>query len=134
MLRQVLLFTRDVHTSLRFFGVNGLGLEVVHENDKFAELICQRTANNLQNNNHVNIPSIGLQYVEREAECSTGYSPFLQFDVDNMDIVIQRLLMNHGRLDGSIKFPVEGRVASVRSPCGHMIGLFEPNPEIRDLP
>ena len=29
-------------------------------------------------------------------------------------------------LDGPIKYPSHGKVASVRSPDGHMIGLFEP--------
>jgi len=63
----------------------------------------------------------------READCSTGYSPILSFEVDDMDSTIQRIMMLGGRLDGPIKYPIEGKIASVRSPDGHMIGLFEAN-------
>ena len=29
-------------------------------------------------------------------------------------------------LHGPIKYPVQGKVAAVRAPDGHMLGLFEP--------
>jgi len=66
----------------------------------------------------------------READCSTGYSPMLSFDVLDMDETIARLMGLGARLDGPIKYPIQGKVASIRSPCGHMLGLFEPNPDL----
>ena len=124
------------------------------------------------------------------AASTTGYSPFLHFDVDDMDTTVVRCLSLGATLDGPIKYPAHGKVASVstaflspfrfiphlspssphtlrpssspvravpnfcrihacllqtsrhawlllvpvrflssqlRSPCGHMVGLFEPN-------
>lgn len=43
-----------------------------------------------------------------------------------MDQAIQRVLGLGAHLDGPIKYPAHGAVASVRSPDGHMIGLFQP--------
>jgi hypothetical protein len=124
-LRQLLLLTRDVRASARFFGEQGLGLRVLNASDDFARLVEPQVPQD-----DVNARTLLLQRVEKEAECSTGYSPILQFDVQDMDLVIQNLLMQGGRLDGPIKYPVEGRIAALRSPDGHMIGLFEPNPEL----
>ena len=33
-------------------------------------------------------------------------------------------------LDGPIKYPEHGKVASLRAPDGHMIGLYEPSDPI----
>ena len=44
---------------------------------------------------------------------STGYSPTLCFDVENVDELIPRLLMQGARLDGPIKRPVQGKVTSL---------------------
>lgn len=46
-----------------------------------------------------------------------------------MDQTIVRVLSMGGTLDGPIKYPAQGKVACVRAPCGHMLGLFEPNLE-----
>lgn len=54
------------------------------------------------------------------------YSPLLCFDVADMDVAIQRALGMGAHLDGPIKYPAHGAVASIRSPDGHMIGLFQP--------
>jgi hypothetical protein len=32
-----------------------------------------------------------------------------------------------GSMDGPMKFPAHGKIASIRSPDGQMIGLFEEN-------
>lgn len=55
------------------------------------------------------------------------YSPLLCFDVPDMDHAVQRALGMGGHLDGPIKYPAHGAVASIRSPDGHMVGLFQPD-------
>lgn len=45
-----------------------------------------------------------------EAHCTTGYSPFLHFDVDDLDGTVQRLLSLGAFLDGPIKYPTHGKV------------------------
>ena len=42
-----------------------------------------------------------------------------------MDSSITSLLQLGATLDGPIKYPPFGKVAAVRSPDGHMIGLYE---------
>ncbi|CAM9321513.1 unnamed protein product [Ectocarpus sp. 8 AP-2014] len=44
-----------------------------------------------------------------------------------MDHAVQRALGMGGHLDGPIKYPAHGAVASIRSPDGHMVGLFQPD-------
>ncbi len=127
MLRQVLLLLRDVPAGVRFFGAEGLGLPVLFASDKYALLGLHgpKAPEGAR-------PSLALQQVDSEAQCSTGYSPNLTFDVADMDSVVQRLLGQGARLDGPIKYPVQGKVAAIRSPDGHMLGLFEPNPDLAD--
>ena len=48
-----------------------------------------------------------------------------------MDKTIYKLLEMGAILDGPIKYPTHGKVASLRSPDGHMIGLFEPTETIK---
>jgi len=72
-------------------------------------------------------PTIVLTAAESEAMLTTGYSPHLHFDIEDMDSTIVELLQMGAHLDGAIKHEDHGRVAAVRSPDGHMIGLYEPN-------
>lgn len=51
-----------------------------------------------------------LKAVEGEAMRSTGYSPFLCFDVADMDSTVVRLLQMGAALDGPIKYPAYGKV------------------------
>jgi len=55
-----------------------------------------------------------------------GYSPILCFDVKNMDNTLSKALEMGAILDGPIKYPLHGKFASIRTPDGNMIGLFEP--------
>lgn len=57
---------------------------------------------------------------------STGYSPFLSFNVTDLDATVTTLLSLGATLDGPIRFPIVGRTAALRAPDGHMIGLHEP--------
>jgi catechol 2,3-dioxygenase-like lactoylglutathione lyase family enzyme len=61
-----------------------------------------------------------------EASLSTGYSPMLTFEVTNMDERIAACAQAGGHLDGPIQYPAHGKVAALRTPHGHMVGLYEP--------
>ena len=60
------------------------------------------------------------------ASLSTGYTPILNFDVGSMETAVAAAMERGGMLDGSIKYKSFGKVAALRSPDGHMLGLFEP--------
>eukprot|EP00640_Fibrocapsa_japonica_P004691 CAMPEP_0113938162 /NCGR_PEP_ID=MMETSP1339-20121228/4569_1 /TAXON_ID=94617 /ORGANISM="Fibrocapsa japonica" /LENGTH=141 /DNA_ID=CAMNT_0000941135 /DNA_START=122 /DNA_END=547 /DNA_ORIENTATION=- /assembly_acc=CAM_ASM_000762 len=113
--RSIILLVKEsqLEDTIQFYN-DGLGLEFKHENDEFAEFDTGGTR-------------LVIKGVEDEASCTTGFSPMLCFDVDDMDATIQRMLGMGARLDGPIQYPVHGKVASVRTPEGHMIGLFETN-------
>lgn len=42
-----------------------------------------------------------------------------------MDEMIPRLIQFGASLDGAIRYEAYGKMAAVRSPDGHMVGLFE---------
>jgi hypothetical protein len=75
-------------------------------------------------------PRIHLQAVAtgNEASVSTGYSPLLVFEVapDSLDSTIASCLQAGAHLDGPLQYPAHGKVATMRTPDGHMIGLYEP--------
>ena len=112
-----MLFLRDVPRSVQFFR-DGLGLPVTVASETFAEINAGGVV-------------IGLKSSESAAACTTGYSPLLQFDVDDMDTTVVRALSLGGTLDGPIKYPAHGKVACLRAPGGQMIGLYEPNMDLR---
>ncbi|KAL9180088.1 hypothetical protein ACHAXT_008058 [Thalassiosira profunda] len=111
------------------FYQNGLGMAVVRHTDEWAELACPAGAssnvatppdtgnpNPADNTNfHLSIQASGA-----------GYSPFLNFDVDDMDMTVARCVQMGANLDGPIQYPAHGKVAALRAPDGHMIGLYEP--------
>ncbi|CAM9579569.1 unnamed protein product [Ectocarpus sp. 13 AM-2016] len=114
--RSVILLIRDVGKGVQFYGEGGLGLALKHSSDTMAEFETGGTP-------------LVLKMAASEAACSVGYSPLLCFDVPDMDHAVQRALGMGGHLDGPIKYPAHGAVASIRSPDGHMIGLFQPDQE-----
>lgn len=63
-----------------------------------------------------------------EASVSTGYSPLLVFEVapDTLDAAVANCLQAGAHLDGPLQYPAHGKVATMRTPDGHMIGLYEP--------
>ena len=93
---------------------SGLGLPIVRMTEDWAEL---NGGNNVQ---------ISLQGVTSESQVSTGYSPLLNFQVTDMDATISKCVQLGGHLDGPIQYPAHGKVAALRTPDGHMIGLHEP--------
>lgn len=116
-----------VANAVNFYS-NALSLHVVRHTDEFAELTCgvagANTADAVSNASQqfrLSIKSVGS-----EAQLSQGYSPMLSFDVDDMDSVIAKCAQMGAHLDGPIQYPAHGKVAALRSPDGHMIGLYEP--------
>ncbi len=118
------------------FYQNGLGMNIVRHTDEWAELQCPvgppssssfpetSTAQQPQTNNNFNLT---IQACESEALLGVGYSPFLNFDVNDMDMTVARCVQMGAHLDGPIQYPAHGKVAALRSPDGHMIGLYEPS-------
>ncbi len=115
------------------FYQNGLGMNIVRHTDEWAELQCpvgqppdmMSSAQQPQtNNNNFNLT---IQACESEALLGVGYSPFLNFDIDDMDMTVARCVQMGAHLDGPIQYPAHGKVAALRSPDGHMIGLYEPS-------
>ncbi len=108
--------------ALEFYS-SGLGLQVVRATDEWADLRTTPPNNPAQQHQSL---SICLRAVTSEAQVTTGYSPLLQFQVDNMDEVVAKCVQLGGNLDGPIQYPAHGKIAALRSPDGHMIGIYEP--------
>jgi catechol 2,3-dioxygenase-like lactoylglutathione lyase family enzyme len=102
-----------VHKAVEFYN-KALGFQVVRHTDEWAELTCGRGV------------CLHVQAVTNEAQLSVGYSPLLSFDVDDMDTAISTCAQMGAHLDGPIQYPAHGKVAAMRTPDGHMIGLYEP--------
>ena len=136
-LRSVLVLTRDMESSLRFWR-DSLRLPVLSVSDVFCELDLGEKG-----------VSLALKSVEySEAMMSSGYTPQLLFEVENFDAVLYALLASQGRLDGPVKVRQQknekrkayeiifffsflqkhssnGKVASLRSVDNVMISLIE---------
>lgn len=63
----------------------------------------------------------------REAQNTTGYSPFMAFQVTELQETLQRIIPMGAEMDGPIRFVAAGKVAAIRNPDGHMMTLFEPS-------
>jgi catechol 2,3-dioxygenase-like lactoylglutathione lyase family enzyme len=128
-LSRVVLMVRSgqgLANALEFYSA-GLGLQVVRATDEWADLrttpLPSSAASPQQQQPSL---SICLRAVTSEAQVATGYSPLLQFQVENMDDVVAKCVQLGGHLDGPIQYPAHGKIAAVRSPDGHMIGIYEP--------
>ena len=60
------------------------------------------------------------------AQMQTGYSPMLSFDVENLDETIALALADGAVIDGALKYQAHGKFAAIRTPDGHILGLYEP--------
>jgi predicted enzyme related to lactoylglutathione lyase len=119
--RYVQLFVKDVSSSVSFYH-KGLGLSIVGLNDHWAELAANV---NTPQGSSLKIPCLAIKKVDSDAVSRAGYSPFLCFDVMDLNSTVGSLISLGGELDGPIKHPVFGKFAVIRSPDGHMIGLYE---------
>lgn len=48
--------------------------------------------------------------VHREAFCSTGYSPILAFNVDDLQATLTRVLPLGAQMDGAVQYSARGKV------------------------
>jgi len=112
-----------VATAVNFYQ-NALGLAVIRHTDEWADLTCPVGSADLKSPVQFRL---SIQAVDSEAQLSVGYSPFVSFDVEDMDSTIARCVQMGGHLDGPIQYPAHGKVAALRAPDGHMIGLYEPS-------
>ena len=106
--------TEGVARAVEFYH-NALGLRVARHTDEWAELRCGKGF------------CVSLQAVSAEPQLSTGYSPLLSFEVQDMDGTIVKCMERGAHLDGPIQYPAHGKVAAIRTPDGHMVGLYEPS-------
>ena len=130
VLRHVLLLQRDVPAAAKFYR-DGLGLVVNVCTERWAELGNAASATGATPSTSgiaTSAPEtvIALKHVDSEAHRATGYSPILSFTVSDLDQTVNNLLRAGASLDGPILYPPRGKVAALRAPDGHMLGLFEP--------
>jgi catechol 2,3-dioxygenase-like lactoylglutathione lyase family enzyme len=144
VLRHVLLLQRSVPASAKFYA-DGLGLSVNVCTERWAELQsgptrlglkavdgCVQRLARLGPALAPRVSSAALTValpcacVRSEAAATTGYSPILSFAVADVSATVARCLALGAVLDGAIKYPPGGpKVAALRAPDGHMIGLVE---------
>lgn len=132
---------KDAPKTAKFFS-EALGFQAIHQSHDTIELQCGSTYSAATvRGNQVDATSIASTSAPQEgvgppilviqapnaASLTTGYTPILNFDVEDMDVSITNALTMGATLDGPIKYPAYGKVAAIRSPDGHMIGLFEPS-------
>mmetsp|Transcript_26864 Transcript_26864/g.31722 ORF Transcript_26864/g.31722 Transcript_26864/m.31722 type:complete len:170 (+) Transcript_26864:227-736(+) len=138
-----------VAESVNFYQ-NALGMNVSRHTDEWAELTCGVASGGSDDDPVAPVSTpptmttttsplkkaatpaitnfrLSIKAVESEAQLSHGYTPFLSFDVDDMDSVVARCAQMGAKLDGPIQYPAHGKVAVMRAPDGHMIGLYEPS-------
>jgi len=111
---------QGVATATNFYQ-NAVGLSVLRATEEWAELTDGRGVR------------LHIQSTFTESQLSTGYSPLLTFTVTDMNSRVAACAQAGAHLDGPIQYPAHGKVAALRTPDGHMIGLYEPN-EIASAP
>ena len=129
---RVVLFVRSGEALIKAteFYHSALGLQVVRVTDEWAELrngMGPRQQQEVGDDDDDDQRwSLSLQAVTTESQLSTGYSPILNFEVEDMDSTVSKCVQMGAHLDGPIQYPAHGKVAAMRTPDGHMIGLYEP--------
>mmetsp|Transcript_13089 Transcript_13089/g.39585 ORF Transcript_13089/g.39585 Transcript_13089/m.39585 type:complete len:124 (+) Transcript_13089:121-492(+) len=114
-LRYVRIFSRSLPSAVRFYE-KGLGLQVLHQDERSAQLDAGDGGVHLL-----------IEQAQSEAVCSTGYSPHLTFEVKDLDTTLPALLdPEHAAvMDGAVVHDPYMKMASIRSPDGQMIALVE---------
>jgi catechol 2,3-dioxygenase-like lactoylglutathione lyase family enzyme len=87
------------------FYQNGLGMNIIRHTDEWAELSCPVGSSATQSSQPQMDGNFNLtiQACESEAQLGAGYSPFLNFDVDDMDSTVARCVQMGAHLDGPIQ-------------------------------
>ena len=119
-LRQIVLFVRRgmLNNAIEFYGASGIGLTPLSVTETTAKLYSSTAVSN-------ETPILIKEIDGNEAFLATGYGPFLNFEVEDFDMKIPTLISMGAQLDGKIEYTPVAKVASLRSPHGHMIGLLE---------
>ncbi len=123
LLRHILLLQRDVPLAAAFYE-RALGLRVTVCTETYAELASESPSDSTASNAPIGA-SLALQRADAESQLTTGYSPIIHFEVDDIQARVNAALSLGGRLDGKIQYETHGAVAAVRAPDGHMIGMYE---------
>ena len=99
-----------------FFYQHGLKLDPISQTEDFVMLKAPKTD-----------IFVGLQQATQESQLSIGYSPLVHFVIKSgVDETIHQLIEMGASLDGQILYEAHGRSATLRTPDGHMIGLYQP--------
>jgi len=123
VLRHILLLQRDVPLAAAFYE-RALGLRVTVCTETYAEVASESPSDSTASNAPIGA-SLALQRADAESQLTTGYSPIIHFEVDDIQARVNAALSLGGRLDGKIQYETHGAVAAVRAPDGHMIGMYE---------
>jgi predicted enzyme related to lactoylglutathione lyase len=107
------------------FYQQAIGLHVVRVTEDWAELATQSASDDNNFNNGITL-SLQAVPLANESQLCVGYSPWITFTVSHMDTTISSCVQMGAHLDGPIQYPAHGKVALLRSPDNHMIGLYEP--------
>lgn len=104
-----------------------IGLSVVRVTDDWAELTSAASSAAAGTTpTPAATTTLNLRAVASESQVSTGYSPVVTFEVGDMDSAVASCVQHGGHLDGPIQYEAHGKIAALRSPDGHMLGLYEP--------
>ena len=114
-LRNIVLTVKNSKATAAFFS-EAIGMRVQHKSDNSVELFQKDGLG----------PPIIVMQAQNAASLSGGYSPLMNFDIDDMDRTVMNAIDKGAILDGPIKYTTYGKIAALRSPDGHMIGIFEP--------
>eukprot|EP01135_Chromosphaera_perkinsii_P009185 Nk52_evm20s1671 gene=Nk52_evmTU20s1671 len=120
-LRNLLVLVREVKPAVEFY-TRGLQLPVVCETERYAEVELDPRGGGGGRGS-----ILALKQSDSEAVTVHGYSPQVVFECEDLDTVLYRVVGMGGRMDGGVQYAIHGRSASVRSPHGLMIGLYERN-------
>lgn len=111
-LRRVVVLVRDVRAATTFY-TQGLGLRATSVSETHARLPVSADID------------LELSHAQNESQLSTGYSPLLTLEVDDLDTLLPRALAHGAALDGAVIRESYGATAALRAPDGTMIGLHE---------
>lgn len=151
-LRHVMLLSPDVRAALQFWGPGGLGLGIVGApTERWATLRLDGRSGgeddegdndepDLRSSSPAStstssrpprpppFPLLAIKHADGAAQATSGHSPFLAFEVSDLQASVEGCLRAGGKLDGAIRHGVasgKGSVAAVVAPGGQMVSLFE---------
>jgi hypothetical protein len=110
-LHNVLLFVRELGSAIKFFEV-GLQLKTLTRSATAASLAAGPVTVTLRHADY------------KESLLSCGYSPFLNFVVQDMDTTMHRLVALGAHMDGAVKYEEHGKVCRSRASVSLRLSLL----------